>query len=282
MTIALGRWEALITIPSSTSITVTNSGGGPTVVSLTPGDYFLTSAGGYSSLLAHIQARLIAVRPPASGTWVVSMSTGTSGTGQVTINCTSGTWSIDWTTSTYGPQLRDLLGFAANLTGVSGAQTGPAQAKGLWFPNCTLNLDGHPLMAPKVTDRRASESPTGFTTTLVGTMKIKHRNLRYTLVPEDRFREASAVLANASWEKFLDDTQLRQGSNLFKPGAPVQIYMGYGGTEQLVGKDGQSGLGAPGWSLNMNELSTVMARRDNDTTALWRIDVAEITAYIPD
>ena len=89
-----GRLESFFTIPASTTVTATNATGGPTSVSLTAGSYSPTS------YCAHLQARLIAVR--TGGTWTVTLSTGSAGTGLVTINCTDGAWALTFTTAAAG------------------------------------------------------------------------------------------------------------------------------------------------------------------------------------
>lgn len=85
-----GRVEAKFTVPSATTVSATNSGGGPTVVTAAAGSYYHTAAGGVSGFLATFQGNLNTTRAPTSGKWTVTLSTGASGTGQVTIDCTSG------------------------------------------------------------------------------------------------------------------------------------------------------------------------------------------------
>jgi len=75
------RVEAEFTVPASTSVSATNSGGGPTTVTLTAGSSFMTD------LCANLQTQLNSSRDPSPGTWSVAMSTST---GLVTIDCTSG------------------------------------------------------------------------------------------------------------------------------------------------------------------------------------------------
>jgi hypothetical protein len=75
MTIA-GRLEAYLTVPTAVTITATNSGGGPTAVSLTAGNYTPTE------LVAHVVTRLNAVRTPATWSGEVDYETGL-----VTLDC---------------------------------------------------------------------------------------------------------------------------------------------------------------------------------------------------
>lgn len=232
-----GRWEAALTVPAGVSIDATNSGGGPTAVSITAGSY-----SGPSALLAHVVARLNAVRTPANWTGSIS-STGTSPTGKSTLNWTgAGTYSITWTST----ELRDLLGYTGNLAGITQgvASVSTKQARGLWLPDATLNLDGDPRSAPKRSDRRTVITPDGKAYTHVGNTLYQLRNLRYTHVPLARVWEANVATANASLEVFWIETQLGLSSTWFSPGSRVQIY---DHTDTLVGINGNAGTGLSGW-----------------------------------
>jgi hypothetical protein len=82
------RVLAAMAVPAGgASVSASNSGGGPTVVTVPEGDYFLTDDGGLDSLLDTLEAQLNATRDPAPGSWSVSLSTTT---GLVTIDCSSG------------------------------------------------------------------------------------------------------------------------------------------------------------------------------------------------
>lgn len=110
-----GRIEAQFTVPASTSVSVSNSGGGPTTSTVPADDYYLTAAGSVSGLIAAFQSQLNTDRAPSSGSWTVTVSTGASGTGQVSIGCSGTTaipsFSLVWTSTA----LRDLLGFTRNI-----------------------------------------------------------------------------------------------------------------------------------------------------------------------
>lgn len=260
-----GRFEAWFRVPSGVSVSATNGAGGPTSVSLTAGAYTL------GALLAHLQARLIAVRPPSSGSWVVSYSTGASGDGRVTIHCTqsSGAWSIAWTSTA----LRDLLGFAGDLTAVSTAQTGAAHARGLWLPKCPLALDGHPSMAPEVTDLRLMQTPDGRNFGHRGTSKLVHKNLVYSHVPLTQYREAAAPYAGGSWEAWLADTQWGSGHAWFTPASKVKIWWPSPSGDAEVGVDKL----VRGWYLQGVEgVKAPLAAAP--WTALYRVEIPMITA----
>ena len=199
-----GRWEAAITVPAGVSISATNSGGGPTAVSITAGSYT-----GITALCAHVATRLNAVRTPAN--WTVSLSTGASGTGQVSINYVgTGTYSITWTST----ELRDILGFSANLSAVTQgvASVGPKQARGLWLPDCPFVAATDPRAALRQTDRRTVSNPSGVAFSHVGNAMFRIRELAYAMVPKARVLEGAAIagggLANSSLETFWNETQL--------------------------------------------------------------------------
>jgi hypothetical protein len=240
-----GRWEGFMTVPA-VSILATNGAGGPTAVAITPGRYTI------SSLCAHLQAQLIALRPPATGTWTVTLSIGSSGTGRVTIQCTqaAGTWAITWTST----ELRDILGFTANSGPTNQPDTGPKQARGLWFPASTIQCAGDPARAPKGSDERRTVSPRGAVLSRVGNTFYRHKALGYTHVPQARAWEAAAVAAglpaNSGWDTFYNETQLGQSSSWFTPASAVKIYYDVQGVDTVVGADLNAGAGpTAGWQL---------------------------------
>lgn len=262
-----GRVEARFTVPASTTISVTTNAGGPTTVTLTAGSYFM------SAFVAQLQADLIAQRSVSGGTWTVTLSTGASGTGQVTITATNGTWSISWTSTT----LRDVLGFTANITGVTGAQTGTKQAKGVWIPDCPLFLDGIAQIAPKASDFRATVGPTGVQYSLVGNVLRRHRNLVWQAVPLAKIREGSAALANASLEQFLDDAQLQQGHAWFTAGSLMQIY---NHNAIKLGLDANSGAGVGGWTWPAQAALDDLAKRldSRGWDGLWTVTIPQVVS----
>lgn len=207
-----GRWEARFTVPAGTTIQVMNNGGGPTAVTIPAGTYTL------ENFVVVLQLALTAQRPPGSGAWVVGYSTGSPGTGQVTIAMTAGTLSIAWTSTL----LRDLLGYTADILAAASA-IALQQARGLWLPDCPLNAQVDARRAPLYTDHRNTVGPTGLVFGLVSNRMLRHRSLRYSHVPASRVWEASAALPNASWEQFVKDTQLGAGHPWFGVSSPLII-----------------------------------------------------------
>lgn len=104
---ANARLEAEITVPTGTTVSASNSGGGPTSVTVTPGSVFITD------LCSALGTALTAQRSPTVGAWTVSVSP-TDGT--IVVSCDNSTtaipsFSLDWTST----DLRDLLGFEYNI-----------------------------------------------------------------------------------------------------------------------------------------------------------------------
>jgi hypothetical protein len=107
-----GRWMAQIVVPAGVQVSATTNAGGPTTVNITAGTYATLAA-----FLTQLQADLIAGRTVTAGTWTVSLSTGAGATGKVTIAVTNGTFSLTWIVGGGTNDLRDLLGFTANIVG---------------------------------------------------------------------------------------------------------------------------------------------------------------------
>lgn len=256
-----GRVESMITLDTAITFLATNSGGVDETVTLAAGDYYMTSAGGVTSVIAALQTALIADAPPATGTWTVAFSTTT---GQVTIECTgAGTFSLTWAST----ELPELFGFAGDLAAVSGAQTGAAQAKSVWFPDCTLFLEGELHRAPTASDLRTTRSPRGKVLGLIGNTWGQHKGCTWSHVPRARIREVEATLDNASWETFFEETQLGFGISILKPASLVQIYA-HDGT--LVGADGNAGSGMRGWAIEGLSSSEVQ-RASGQWDGLWQV-----------
>ncbi len=247
-----GRLESFFTVPSGVTVSATNSGGGPTSVSITAGSYTITS------FIAHLVVRLNAVRTPAN--WSGSVSTGASGTGLVTLNCT-GTWALTFTTAEVGT----VLGFVGDIGSRSSAATGTQNARGLWLPNCPAVVELDPLSAPKVTDSRSAESPLGLVITYKGTSKRVHKMLSYSHVERGRVFESSATTTYASLQQWLDDTQYGDGHTWFTPGSAFQVYWDNSGTDVLLGYELNSNAGPTyGWAFSpaISDLSEHVRRVD--------------------
>lgn len=264
-----GRWEAFFTVPSSITASV-DGGSGAQTVTWAAGSYTPTS------FIAYTQTALTAQAPPAAGSWSVSLSTGTGGTGLVTIARSTGSYSITWTSTA----LRDMLGFVADITSQTSV-TGTNHHGGLWLPDCPLTLDAHPSRAPKQTDNRASESPSGSVITIGGTKKYQHKNVAYSHVPASRIWIGEETTGGASLEQWLDDTQFGDGHSWFSRGSAFQVYWNNGATDTIVGYDLNSGSGSTsGWYFSpcIEDIHNHVSRSSDQWLGMWSVRFPRIVS----
>jgi len=231
--------------------------------------YGVAGSGVATGLSANLSTALAAFANAINSAWTVSMS---ASTGLVSIGWTgyaTPTWSLSWTSTA----LRDVLGFTANISGVTSTQVGTQQARGVWFPECPLDLDGDPDRAPLVSDARQSLSPTGQSITLVGNTFRRHSNIVWSHVPIAQVWDAEATYENGSWEEFLIETQFGLNSSWFSPGSPIQIWYSNAGTDTLLGADAT----ITGWSIvGLNSIEPTKSAPG--WTGLWRIEIPQIVA----
>lgn len=246
-----GRIESIITVPAGVTVSATNGTGGPSVVTLTAGNYTATA------LLAHFVVRLNADRPTG---WTGSLSIGGAGTGRISIAGT-GAWSLVWTSTI----LRDALGFTANITAVTGTQTGTGTARGLWLPDAVMQLDGDSARAPIVSDLRTSEGPTGNVYAMSGNIKYRHTNIKWSHVPRVRVHEAVAQFPGNTFETWMRQTQFGGIVPWVGPGAGFEIY---DHNEIKLGSD----YGIVSWKISP-ALSSIEPKRSSgsDWVGLWEI-----------
>jgi hypothetical protein len=169
--------------------------------------------------------------------WTVTASLGESGTGLVTIDCDDDNWDIVWTST----NLRDALGFAANISNANTAQTGTLQAKGLWMPDCpkhTPHGDGD--AGNVMTDLLYTYAPDGTVLTIGGSASKTVLPVHWSHVDRVKVRTAAETTTNASFQTFWSDCHL--GNLAYcDPGAPVRLIWdadtpGTYGTYKIVDK----------------------------------------------
>lgn len=253
-----GHIEATVTIPSDVTISVTTNGGGPTTVTITSGDYFL------EDFLEQLHDDLTTQRSVSGGAWTVSLSTGASGTGLVTISVSSGTYSITWTST----NLRNLLGFTSNISAQT-TSTGVVIPSGFWMPDCPLSIATRLESAPRVTDLRSAKTPSGRLFSHVGNSFRRHRDIQYSHCESRRIWAIDAVTANESLERFLDDTQFGQGHAWFSPSSKVRIMAHTG---DYVGESY-----VDGWYIKgVTSMDDVVRRVENGYDGLWSFSIPEL------
>lgn len=252
-----GRIEAFMAVPAGITLSATNGAGGPTLVTLTAGNYTA------SSLVAHVVAALNAQRPAG---WTGSVSTGSSGTGRVTLAGT-GTWSILWTSTL----LRDALGFAANISAVTYSQTGTICARGLWMPDAPIQIDSDPARAPIVSDLRTTQSPTGKAYAMASNTFYRHKGLRWSHVPQSRMHEAKATHAGNTWETWFRQTQIGGIVAWLSTGSAFEIY---DHNEIKFGSD----YSVASWQISPAINSIEPKRSSGDWVGYWEIAIPQIVS----
>jgi hypothetical protein len=183
------------------------------------------------------------------------------------------TWSLSWTST----DLRDALGFAANISAVTAPQTGTYAPQGVWLPDCPLALASHPTQAPRVTDLRQSESPTGIVLGLAGNSKYRHRGLSWGAVPPAQVWESLATYTNSSWENFLKVTQFGMGHSWFTPSSRVQVYYDNAGTATALGSAFNSNAGVTGWFIK-GVTSCEPSQLVQNWNGLFKIEIPELVS----
>ena len=191
----LQRYIGQFVLPA-TAVEFTVGGSG---VSLTSGTTYYMS--GYTSetakqLVEHMQFQIRALGAPYASATVTQSTT----TGKITIGALGGSTAINWTDT----DLRDLLGFTANLSGAS-TYTGTNQARYCWFP--TVGLSGYDgdltqWFAPRSTSI-PYRSPGGVTGGVEGSVLYDGR-FSYELLPIADVITTSTTVYQ-SLEKFYED-----------------------------------------------------------------------------
>lgn len=196
---ANGRLEAQYTVPTGGWVitpTITAIGG-PFTCTIAAGTYFPTA------LLAALQVALDAASG-GDGAFTVSAGTGESGTGLVTIAHATQTFTAVWTST----DLRDALGFTADLTPAALTFTGTKHMRGVWLPT-------HPINAPRgsdpghtETDRSELVAPDGTVSSLVyGTaQRVRMTGVEWAVVTARRALVTQEVTVGESFEQWWLDT----------------------------------------------------------------------------
>ncbi|HMG21790.1 MAG TPA: hypothetical protein VK607_10750 [Kofleriaceae bacterium] len=194
-----GRLEARITVPE--------------------GGYAFSVGGGSNAVPAgnyYIGELLDAVADDGGITAVVSR--GESGTGRVTLS-DSGTFSITW----IDLELRDLLGFTANLSGAA-SYLAPGAARALWIATCPYNAPNEVGLWggwPEA-DFRSVESAAGVVTALAGHKK-EISSLTWEAITRSRASRAHEVFVGESFQRFIEDGVWGFAA-WGTPGGPIRFY----------------------------------------------------------
>lgn len=212
---ARGRVEARITIPTggwSVSLTITAIGG-PYTVTVAAGNYFPTD------LLTSFQTQLDAATG-GDGAFTVSASWGESGTGLVTIAHATQTFTIAWTST----DLRDVLGFSGSLSPAALTFTGTLHARGVWLPDCEMDVDRGIDGGVYETDRATQVSPQGDVYGLVYNTRQRHDGFTWPHVSHPRAQITYETTTGASFEQWWRDTHSALRSYFPEAAPQLRVY----------------------------------------------------------
>jgi len=208
MSVALHRWEALITIPTGDwdcALVETGGSGASGTVKLTAAkDYYHSSDGNDSATFA--EALATDLDRVGAGTYAVSVSQDVGGTGRYSIACSVGatgitSFAITWTDPAFGA----VMGFTSTITGAL-TYTSPAAAQGLWLPDgYYLGLTGVDDPLDK-SDQTVAIAPGGTSAHRLQYSRMSIiEGARYQSITRARVRIAGETYANESWQKFWRD-----------------------------------------------------------------------------
>lgn len=195
---AFSKFEHRVTVPTGGwSMDFTDSGGTSTVT-VPAGTYYWSSAGSESNDLPAELAAQLNADATLAGTYTVTISAGSFGTGKVTIAS-----SVDFTAEWNVSALRLLFGFDGDLDTVStDSFVSDNHVEGLWLPQAPvetpygLGSSGRPRSAAHV-----SVSPGGHMTAYHGP-KHTRNEYRYAAVVATKVIQAQETTAGESYESF--------------------------------------------------------------------------------
>jgi hypothetical protein len=258
------RLEALITISGQT-IQV-NTGAGNVAVSLTDGTYYGTA------LLAHVQARIIAV---IGGVWTVTGNFGFLGDGIVSVTRSGGTFKIQFANDAQA----QLFGVALSTSwngAFQGTWTGTLGMKGVWLPKCPI--DGEDLHLGLKGQSRSDESqligPQGQLYGDSSNEYFSFQQLMFEMVQDRRAVDSGSSIVN--WQSWVRTCLLAGDGTYFpRPGgvAPtVKVYID-ADTNTVLGSDaGGDGV----YRLVLGEKALGLRRYMKGYAGWWTVDIAEL------
>ncbi len=228
MTATCGRLEAAVVVATGGWAVAVNDG---TAYNAT------VAAGTYSGPTA-VLAALVAALNVAAGlagslrTWTGAIASGEQGSGKSTLTISAGAnTTLNWTAT----NLRDLLGWAANLAGAI-TYTSPAGCRGMWLPDSPISQP-FPLgdTGNVESDATVIVSPSGVTKTIVTAVRTRHPGITWSHVSLARARQSQEASGVRSFERFVRDCMIgATGLAYFNPGGDIKIWWDAGaGTAQV-------------------------------------------------
>lgn len=209
-----GRLEARITIPAGGWDMAVN-GSGETIPS---GNYY------WDELLAEIEDRMSGIL----GSFAIAISRGENGTGRTTISG-GATFTVTWINT----ELRDLLGYTANLAGAS-SYLAPQHARALWLATCPYNAPNavHPWVGWPTADFRSVESAAGVVWAMTGAKK-DIASLSWDAITRSRAVRGNESLVGESFQRFIEDG-IWGLAPWGTPAGPIRFYPNASGTDWVA------------------------------------------------
>lgn len=223
--------EAQITVPAGGwSFEATDDLGGPTTVTLPAGTYYHSSAGSNANTLQ--EALDTATNAVMGRTWNWQFNSGdVSYAGTYYLTATGSSHVVTWTDN----ELRDLLGFDADLTG-GDPYYYDRRAQGFWRSEygwqsmCGIaGFDGFPE-----TDKHDAENAAGYLYSVTGQTKYIS-DLWFPMEPQENVIRAAETSASNhySFQHFIEDT-IHAGKAPFSSGGPIRVYPDYSDVSTYV------------------------------------------------
>jgi len=210
--VSLPKLEGRTTYASAVTVTVTETPAATdTVTVAAAGNNYLTSS---TALLSTIATALNA-NATLAGTYTLTVDDGTDGaTGKVTISATGITsFTLTWNSI----QLRDDLGWGADLTPTAASFTSPSASRLIYLPNV-------PRANPMAPDGSAGKPMSDFTMTVApsGSSKRLKYSTRYVDTMEYRFLTGRKTWA--TFETNVNESLQTFWGNIISAGNPYRYH----------------------------------------------------------
>jgi len=217
MTIACGRLEGRITFATAQQVEYADAGGGPVTVTVPAGSYYMTD------LCEELETQVQNAGGLIGDGFSCRLSAGepsTNPTGRVTLACTitSQPFTLTWTST----DLRDALGFTADISVATNSATGTLHAKAVWLPSTLgkFSRHGDSDNGRIVSDFRQTVGPTGTVHGLASSFYRVHDSIRWEGVPAAKAKEHHESTSGESFESFFRAVALGRYSYI-----PVNTYV---------------------------------------------------------
>lgn len=204
----LGRISGTIKLSTAWTVQIQGSAdGSPVTATIAAGTYGMgCDLAANGEFVTVVKA---AFNAASASAWNITHSLGEGGTNKITISETS--FSVTWSATTYGPNVRDIFGFAGNISGASTSSTGTKQVRFCWLADAPWKTPhGKNEAGWYLTDARETVSPAGHVVGFVGNTQRRNR-IEYNGVAEAHCRIASESTTNESFERFWLDAIVGQG-----------------------------------------------------------------------